>query len=350
MQCTNPLTAYINGSLSPTAKKDLCFNKEEAIRAFGFANIKEIQVPCGKCLACRLLHSAEWGARCYHELKTCLAASFITLTYRPEDLPADGSVSNEHHQLFMKRLRKRIAPQRIRYFMCAEYGKKHARPHYHYIIFGYDFPDKKLFQVKNGTKLYRSEMLEDLWPYGFCTVCDVNYEACCYVARYTSKKLHGNKGAQWYQAHGIKPEFCRASNRAGIGYSFVKSYMSDIFPSGKVSVLTRKGIKHFGVPRYYQKICEREFPELFAKFRTMKVQFALDRERSDREQARLAGQSYKEYLQSKLNRLLEYGRATFKANYRSYENDLTGDDALPFYDSIDEDFADRGAPNCFGVV
>jgi hypothetical protein len=46
------------------------------------------------------------------------------LTYDPEHLPEDGSLNVVHFQKFMKRLRDRIKPLKIRFFHCGEYGDK----------------------------------------------------------------------------------------------------------------------------------------------------------------------------------------------------------------------------------
>jgi hypothetical protein len=40
---------------------------------------------------------------------------FITLTYDPDHLPSDGSLDVSHFQKFMKRLRKKISPLKIRF-------------------------------------------------------------------------------------------------------------------------------------------------------------------------------------------------------------------------------------------
>jgi hypothetical protein len=47
-------------------------------------------------------------------------------------------------------LRKKISPLKIRFFHCGEYGDKTRRPHYHALIFGYGFPDKKLFKKQKS--------------------------------------------------------------------------------------------------------------------------------------------------------------------------------------------------------
>lgn len=98
-----------------------------------------LNVPCGKCMACRIARSREWTTRLIHELSYWDKASFVTLTYDNEHLPSDNSLSVRHWQLFMKRLRKQVEPLKIKYFASGEYGDKFGRPHYHAIIFGLDF-------------------------------------------------------------------------------------------------------------------------------------------------------------------------------------------------------------------
>ena len=45
-----------------------------------------------------------------------------------------------------KRLRDRVGYGRFRFYACGEYGETTNRPHYHAILFNYDFPDKQLFE------------------------------------------------------------------------------------------------------------------------------------------------------------------------------------------------------------
>lgn len=93
-------------------------------------------VPCGQCIACRLNKVRDWTLRIMHEAKFYKDNVFLTITYSPENLPADGSIHKEDLQLFLKRLRKALGEEKIRYFACGEYGEKYSRPHYHLIIFG----------------------------------------------------------------------------------------------------------------------------------------------------------------------------------------------------------------------
>ena len=63
--------------------------------------------------------------------------AFVTLTYADDQLPDGNSLCPEDVTKFLKRLRKRIDPVKIRYFLCGEYGEgSTSRPHYHLILFG----------------------------------------------------------------------------------------------------------------------------------------------------------------------------------------------------------------------
>ncbi len=114
--------------------------------------------------------------------------SFITLTYDDDHLPSDGSLRAADLQKFFKRLRKSLSPHKIRFYGCGEYGEQFKRPHYHAIIFGYDFPDKEFHSKENGNPIFHSPELAKIWPFGFNTVGHVSYESAAYVARYVTKK------------------------------------------------------------------------------------------------------------------------------------------------------------------
>lgn len=86
-------------------------------------------VPCGKCFECRVMRSREWSFRIALEARAASESCMITLTYNDEHLPADNSVDKRAVQLFIKRLREKIYPKKIRYFACGEYGAKRSRPH-----------------------------------------------------------------------------------------------------------------------------------------------------------------------------------------------------------------------------
>ena len=225
----------------------------------------EIWLPCGQCIGCRLQRSREWAARCVFEASRHEHNCFITLTYAPECLPPDGSLHYEEFQAFIKRLRRRVqyhSDLKIRFFMCGEYGEHFSRPHYHAIIFGYDFPDKVFWSRNNGHPLYRSPMLEELWPFGYCTVGDVTFESAAYVARYVTKKITGKDADDWYQ--GREPEFCQCSRKPGIARDWIEEYMNDVFPVDKVILANNIMMRP---PRYFDAVFKEYDDEAFEKIR-----------------------------------------------------------------------------------
>lgn len=186
---------------------------------------------------------------------------FITLTYNDDHLPADYSIDVRVLQLFMKRLREH-AKVPIRFFAAGEYGDKEQRPHYHALIFNYDFNDKKLYSKKNNIPLYTSNQLSQLWPYGFSTIGSVTYQTAAYCARYTLKKIGGDIAAEHYtRVHPVtgmlttvQPEFSTQSRRPGLGATWFYKYKSDVFPSDFLIV---DGKKH-PVPKFYLKLLAEE--------------------------------------------------------------------------------------------
>lgn len=167
------------------------------------------------------------------------------MTYSPANLPEGGTLVKKHVQDFFKRYRKRYG--KIRYFYCGEYGEKGHRPHYHAIIFGHDFDDKRLFR-DGENPLYTSDSLDALWPWGFCTIGAVSFESAAYVSRYVTKKVTGEKAADHYGDR--LPEFVDMSRRPGIASDFAKRYSNEIVAHD--SVIAR-GIE-MRPPRYYEKI------------------------------------------------------------------------------------------------
>ena len=161
MPCYHPITAYrsITGRDKSTGKWQIVFTKRD-----GYTDL-EVKIPCGKCVGCRLERSRQWAIRCVHEAKMHENNCFITLTYNDKNVDKNGSLNKRDFVLFMKKLRKKYS-EGIRFFHCGEYGEEFSRPHHHACIFNFDFPDKKLYTIRQNTKLYRSDNLEKLWPNG----------------------------------------------------------------------------------------------------------------------------------------------------------------------------------------
>jgi len=242
-------------------------------------NWKPINIPCGQCLDCRLKKSQEKGIRSLHEASGHSRNCFLTLTYDSEHLPEKGHLNFEHPKNFIKRLRDKISREgggKILTTGCAEYGEKLGRPHYHIIIFGYDFEDKEFFRYSENDwspkkwPVYISQTLRELWPYGNHEIGSVTYESACYVARYTLKKITG-KNAQ--EAYGDKPperSIC-ISNRRGIGKDWLMDNINDCINHDQVFIEKENKIDHFPLPRYYSKMIEKYFPEQFKKIKQKRL-------------------------------------------------------------------------------
>lgn len=293
MPCFHPLTAY------RTDENEIVFAERGRIHS-------TVILACGQCVGCRLERSRQWAARCMHEAQLHKHNSFITLTYRPENLPEHGNLRHRDVQLFLKKLRNALcrrgdlllssptitspnnslptsgqhrAPDKargalyvppaqlpkIKYYMAGEYGEQFARPHYHICLFGIDFADKiYLRRSPTGNKLWRSPTLEKLWPHGYSSIGEVNFQTAAYVARYVMKKITGTKAKQHYEKIDLKTgeiikiekEYNQMSRRPGIGKTWYEKFTTDIYPHGQMIVRGKKT----NTPRYYDKLWEKQNP------------------------------------------------------------------------------------------
>lgn len=219
---------------------------------------RRVDISCGRCMGCRIQNSRQWALRCMHESKCWSLNSFVTLTYSNKHLPEHNSLDLDALQLFMKRLRKSAEPRTVRFFACGEYGDKYDRPHYHVLLFNWDFLDKKFEKYSKGSNepLFSSKALSDLWPFGECWIGAVTFKSAAYCARYVMKKASG-EGLLRYAPHvdpttgevfgPRRPPFAVMSRRPGIGAMWIEKFMSDAFPS---DYLILDGAK-VPVPRFY---------------------------------------------------------------------------------------------------
>jgi len=243
MPCYHPMVAYRSKQgRSPTGAWPITFNKME-----GYID-QEVVIPCGQCIGCRLERSRQWAIRCVHEASQWEDNCFVTLTYNDDNIDKKYSLNKEDFVLFMKKLRKKFGPK-IRFFHCGEYGEMLNRPHHHACIFNFDFIDKQLWSIRNNVKLYRSEILDKIWGYGYCTIGDVTFESAAYVARYVTKKITGKNSENFYGDR--LPEYNTMSLRPGIGKDWIKKYNHDVYVNDKIIVRNDIQCKP---PRYYDKI------------------------------------------------------------------------------------------------
>lgn len=250
MPCYRPLSAW---------------RSEKGEISFADRGGDRLDLPCGRCIGCRLERSRQWATRIMFESQFHEASCFITLTYDEAHMPFPPSLDYSHFQKFMKRLRKAYGP--LRFFMCGEYGEEFSRPHYHACIFGTDFPDRVLWQ-RNGTgDIFRSAKLESIWPFGYSSVCELSFESAAYVARYVLKKVTGDLAEAHYrfvdfdtgEVYQRTPEFAHMSLKPGIGGPFFNKFSSDIYPHDYVVVNGHK----CRPPRYFDKLFKRMDPAAF---------------------------------------------------------------------------------------
>ncbi len=178
------------------------------------------------------------------ESKLHIENCFITLTYNDENLPPSNSLKKRDVQLFIKRLRKKVAPLKIRYFLAGEYGGRKGRPHYHMILFGYIPDDLRYLKHTNKKEIiYTSKMLEKLWGNGFISIgTNMTLNSLKYVAKYLSKLSDYNPIKQ-------APPFSTQSNRPGIG---AHAFDTSIYETDGIYLEGRK----WPIPRYFDKLAE----------------------------------------------------------------------------------------------
>lgn len=265
MACFYPRTAYQGAG-------KLVWTPAQAI------SVKPLKIPCRKCIGCRLAKASEWSIRCMHEaqiqIEDGLENTYITLTYKTTALPKNNSLDHEHFQKFIRALRQ-YTGKKIRYYMCGEYGNPTkennyvARPHFHAILFGYQFPDLKKHKIRRGNLTYLSSTLAKIWTRGFHEIGSVTEKSTNYVARYIVKKQTGDKARSHYaiiDEHGEilgqrTPEYTKMSLKHGIGEKYYHKYKTDLFPGDTIIL---PGGRKRPMPRYYRDLLAKTDP-IFAE-------------------------------------------------------------------------------------
>lgn len=218
------------------------------VRRKGAEDYEPITVACGKCVECLQAKADEWSFRIMDECSCWQENCFITLTYNNDHLPENGTLVKKDLQDFLKRLRRKLEPRRVRFFACGEYGSKGLRPHYHLIVFNWLPDDMEYWQTdKSGAEIYRSATIESLWTFGFSSVGFVTLHTAKYCAKYMQK-------LNCVRDSCIKP-YTVMSNRPGIGkYTVNCADLAD-------DRLYREG-KSIHLPRYYLKVLEQDGHDL----------------------------------------------------------------------------------------
>lgn len=260
MPCFSPLKGYRSATRGANGKYGISFKPQGA-----FIDLP-VEVACGQCLGCRMKRAQEWAIRCVQEAQGYKDNCFMTLTYRDTDIPYAGSLRPKDFTDFMKRLRKRISPTKIRFFQCGEYGENLGRPHHHCLIFGWKPDDLKLRRVDGDKRLYQSSLIDDLWGKGYVWIGDITVESASYCAKYIMKKVTGANADSHY--NGRVPEYITMSRRPGIGRFWIDKYFPQVYKEDKVVYGLGKVAKP---PRYYDKVFSAISPvhfEVISKKRT----------------------------------------------------------------------------------
>lgn len=200
--------------------------------------------------------------------------TFLTLTYDTTSLPtlSNGQTTllPEHLRDFLKRLRKKHHPRRLRFFACGEYGDENHRPHYHAALF--NFPNCLRGQTGLGMVRpnWRScchvcQLVGETWGKGNIYLGTLETHSAQYVAGYVTKKMTRRDDPR---LNGRDPEFARMSNRPGIAADFMWESASAhmVFSldksQGDVPVTLRHGSRQLPLGRYlrmkYRKYIGRD--------------------------------------------------------------------------------------------
>lgn len=303
MTCYHPLKAW--KPLSDVDGGRYVFNAAKALNPDN-----PVKISCGQCIGCRQDRVSAWAVRCTHEAQVHSDSCFITLTYDDEHVPQDYSVKLHHWQLFMKRLRKRFGSG-IRFFACGEYGEQGGRPHYHALLYGFDFPDKVYYSTRNGHRVFKSQALEELWGMGRGEVGSVTIESAGYCAQYVQKKQNGDRAFDHYtrispmngETYTVSPEFAVMSRRPGIGDEWFHRFAGDVFPSDHVVIDDQsRRVPDFYVKRLAMLQGEDEAERLKRRRRRLGLRYSFEhsgevfrsaeKANADRSPARLAVREY----------------------------------------------------------
>lgn len=252
-------------------------------------------VPCNKCTLCRDKYAREWATRAMCESQSSTGYPlFVTLTYNNWSKPVDG-VDKRHVQLFMKRLRMYVnrymkRDVNLRFFLCAEYGSKSKRPHYHALIWNFPLMDslKRTLRIfeKSWSYVVARKNLHHI-PHEYVFFDDV---ANRYRAQFGFVHLQQAQGGHVkycmkYMRKDAKipkdmnPVFFLSSRRRGIGFEWLSEHMEEYLRNPQLSDVTFRdkwsaATYTAALPSYYKgilfptmsKIVPKDVRDMFGRF------------------------------------------------------------------------------------
>lgn len=248
-------------------------------------------VPCGKCYDCYQRRISQWSFRLMQEEKKSSSAFFITLTYEKQHLPKtqtnQATLDKRDIQLFMKQLRKKNR-EKLKYFVCGEYGSNYERPHYHMI----------LFNAKEKT-------IQPTWQKGQIHIGKVSAASVGYTLKYMQKQGKIPK----HFKDDRKKEFQLMSKGLGLSYitkNISKWHLNDLENRLYLNIEDNKKI---AMPRYYKdKIYTKEQRGQLKAFHTEKITRELI-ELAYSDHVNIYARSIKNSIEHKKQKLLNNKRA-----------------------------------------
>ena len=264
MTCPTPVFARSLGVNPETGKQ---------IISFKGSTHPSLALPCGKCPVCLANRQKFWRRRMSLELFERGEGSFLTLTYNDEH--CDGLLHKDDVQKFLKRLRHidrdfKVECPKFTYYCAAEYGTTTKRPHYHLALFGLNLLEMQYLPravgYDNGYPIFSSEIIEQVWPFGFNTVGELNAATIGYVSKYLTKPSKSEFSLKSHSL-GVAPFVDVTRVGRQVIYS-PKSLLLDSFRRGSIVLPDSSGgFSSVGLPRNLQSYLKRLYPQEFEAFK-----------------------------------------------------------------------------------
>lgn len=151
---------------------------------------KNLLVPCGQCMNCRINKRDSWTSRILLESLDATSSAFWTLTFSDEGIETLAEkgprllVRNFLNAVRMKEARA-MNPAQLRSFGVLEYGEYTFRPHVHIILWNIASTWLDPMPYKPG--MPRPILHSKQWPHGHVDVQDLTTSSARYVAKYCCK-------------------------------------------------------------------------------------------------------------------------------------------------------------------
>ena len=116
-------------------------------------------------------------------------------------------------------------------------------------------------------------------PYGRIVLSSCSWETCAYTARYTSKKSN-TFFPQFFESFGLEAPFTLMSRKPGIAGQYYQDH-PEVYDYRYINIPGQEGGIKFTVPRYFDRLLEKENPEALARMKEIrqKIVTELDKEK-----------------------------------------------------------------------